>query len=70
MEILQLLLLYFYNSDDDDDDEDEKNVAAADFVELLKLFQTHGFGRKVNRFSIKFKLSCNLKLYLFNLLVN
>jgi len=53
VEILQLLLLYFYNSDDDD--EDEKNVAAADFVELLKLFQTHGFGRKVNRFSFKFK---------------
>ena len=45
VELLQLLLLYYYNSDDDS--EEEKNSWAADFVDLIKIFQAHGFGRKV-----------------------
>ncbi len=42
VEVLQLILLYYYNSD-----EDEEDAAADDFLELLRLFQSHNFGRKV-----------------------
>jgi hypothetical protein len=59
---LQLLLLYFYNSDED---EDEHSIAADDFLELLRLFQTHGFTRKV--FLLLYFISLVRQIYKYDL---
>ncbi len=45
---MQLLVLYYYNSD-----EDEEDAVADDFLELLRLFQSHNFGRKVRKKILK-----------------
>ena len=52
---MQLLVLYYYNSD-----EDEEDAAADDFLELLRLFQSHNFGRKVRINKNAFLLSSEI----------